>query len=110
MKRDLVLRHLLLVALVTTGLFVAVLLGLAPPGKASEAQPFYSLPWNDNPFHPGNLRTSNGKMVDWRSLPSGEQCGGCHLKEYREWAASMHAITGNDVLYESSIRQNELAS
>lgn len=110
MKRDLVLRHLLLVALLAAALFAAILLGLAPPGAANEAQPFYSLPWNDNPFHPGNLRTNNGKMLDWRSLPSGEQCGGCHKQEYREWAASMHAITGNDVLYESSIRQNELAS
>lgn len=110
MKRNTVIRHLLLVAAASALVFAAIMLWLAPPPALGEKQPFYSLPWNNNPFHPGNLRTTNGKQVDWRGIPSGEQCAGCHQAEFREWAASMHAITGNDVLYESSIRQNERSS
>ncbi|WP_421867182.1 multiheme c-type cytochrome [Motiliproteus sp.] len=73
--------------------------------------PFYSMPWtNSSPFYPSEWKTTDGHLVNWRSVPSATFCGECHEKEYKEWASSIHAITGSDLIYESAILQNEFGS
>ncbi|MCZ2126591.1 MAG: hypothetical protein LC099_02325 [Anaerolineales bacterium] len=71
--------------------------------------PFYSMPWNDNPFFPGLINTADGKMLDGANVPSAEFCAQCHEKEYREWASSVHSDTGLDLLYDTAANNNEVA-
>ncbi|MCC6191207.1 MAG: hypothetical protein IT318_19470 [Anaerolineales bacterium] len=77
--------------------------------SVGEDIPFYSLPWNDNPFFPGEIRTADGKMLNSQNILAAEFCAQCHEKEYREWVSSIHSVTGPDILYETAIRNNELA-
>ncbi|QPJ62494.1 MAG: hypothetical protein G3M70_11685 [Candidatus Nitronauta litoralis] len=71
----------------------------------------YSMPWtNNSPFYPSEWKTEGDKLIDWRGVPSATFCAECHEKEYKEWASSIHAITGPDVLYENTITKNELGS
>lgn len=69
--------------------------------------PFYSLPWNDNPFYPGQLTTEDGKLANWQTLPPAEFCGQCHQQEFREWVSSIHAVSGPDQIYELTVGVNE---
>ena len=71
----------------------------------------YSMPWtNNSPFYPSEWKTEGDKLIDWRGVPSATFCAECHEKEYKEWASSIHAITGPDVIYENAITVNELGS
>ena len=71
----------------------------------------YSMPWtNNSPFYPSEWKTEADKLIDWRGVPSATFCAECHRKEYNEWASSIHAVTGPDVLYENTITKNELGS
>lgn len=71
----------------------------------------YSMPWtNNSPFYPSEWQTEDHKLVNWRSVPSATYCAECHIKEYKEWASSIHAITGTDAIYEGAILENELNS
>ncbi len=71
----------------------------------------YSMPWtNNSPFYPSEWQTKDHKLVNWRSVPSATYCAECHTKEYKEWASSIHAITGPDAIYEGTILENELNS
>ncbi len=71
----------------------------------------YSMPWtNNSPFYPSEWKIEGDKLIDWRGVPSATFCAECHEKEYKEWASSIHAITGPDVLYENTITKNELGS
>ncbi len=69
--------------------------------------PFYSMPWNDNPFFPGEITTEDGKLANWKTVPSAEFCGQCHPKELREWVSSIHSVSGPDQIYETTIGINE---
>lgn len=62
--------------------------------------PFYSMPWNDNPFYPAEITTGDGKLANWETVPSAEFCGQCHRQEFREWVSSIHAVSGPDLIYE----------
>lgn len=71
----------------------------------------YSMPWtNNSPFYPSEWKIEGDKLIDWRGVPSATFCAECHEKEYKEWASSIHAITGPDVIYETTITVNELGS
>lgn len=71
----------------------------------------YSMPWtNNSPFYPSEWQIEGNKLIDWRGVPSATYCAECHRKEYKEWASSIHAITGPDVIYENAITVNELGS
>ena len=71
----------------------------------------YSMPWtNNSPFYPSEWQTEGDRLIDWRGVPSATFCAECHKKEYQEWASSIHAITGPDVIYENAISVNELGS
>lgn len=71
----------------------------------------YSMPWtNSSPFYPSEWKTDDGRLLDWRGVPSATYCGECHQKEFKEWASSIHAVTGPDVIYENAISVNEFAS
>ena len=71
----------------------------------------YSMPWtNNSPFYPSEWKTEGDRIVNWRGIPSATFCAECHLKEYKEWASSIHAVTGPDVIYENTISVNEFAS
>jgi hypothetical protein len=99
-----------LIGLVGWAVFVFVLprpesTGLEP-GKDV---PFYSMPWNDNPFYPGEITTTDGRIVRGDRIPTAEFCAQCHAKEYREWVVSIHAVSGPDVLYDLTIEANEKA-
>ncbi|MBZ0283383.1 MAG: cytochrome c family protein [Anaerolineae bacterium] len=71
--------------------------------------PYYSLPWNDNPFFPGEITTSDGLLANWETVPSSEFCAQCHYREYEEWVVSIHAVSGPDIIYETAINANEHA-
>lgn len=62
--------------------------------------PFYSMPWNDNPFYPAEITTSDGKLANWQTVPSAEFCGQCHIQEFKEWVSSIHSVSGPDLIYE----------
>ncbi len=71
----------------------------------------YSMPWtNNSPFYPSEWKIEGDKLIDWRGVPSATFCAECHAKEFKEWASSIHAITGPDVIYENAITINELGS
>ena len=98
-------------------LVVFGLLSVAVPWQASNGEEVgkdlknYSMPWtNNSPFYPSEWKTKDDKLVNWRGVPSATFCAECHEKEYKEWASSIHAITGPDVIYENAISVNELSS
>lgn len=73
--------------------------------------PLYSQPFGkDRPFYPAELATPDGKLVNWRAVPGARSCGECHLQETLEWATSMHAISDLDLVYDSTVRENNSAS
>ncbi len=99
-------------ALSAFAFFSAMFLLPKPQGTglvAGEDIPFYSMPWDENPFAPGNMQTADGKMLDTEHIPPAEFCAQCHEKEYREWVSSIHSVTGPDILYETAIGNNETA-
>jgi hypothetical protein len=79
--------------------------------KAVDERKPYSMPWTDSsPFYPSEWKTEDHKLVNWRSVPSATYCAECHIKEFKEWSSSIHAITGPDAIYESTILENEFNS
>lgn len=107
--------RLLAVFLIT--LAIALALTLFLPGNTNTGRDAlkdlrsYSMPWtNSSPFYPSEWKTGDGRLIDWRGVPSATYCGECHQKEFNEWASSIHAVTGPDVIYENSISVNEFAS
>ena len=107
------IRYLFIGGALTLIAFIAAVFLLPKPQgtglTVGEDVPFYSMPWNDNPFAPGNLHTADGKMLDAKHIPTAEFCAQCHDKEYREWVSSIHSVTGPDILYETAISNNEVA-
>lgn len=73
-------------------------------------QPYYSLPFGPEPFAPGELRTTDGALVNWRGVPSARACAECHPREFEEWSGSIHAISDKDLIYDSTVRENTQAS
>lgn len=108
------LRHLLLVAGATLIATVAAILILpAPDTLAVDARkdlPFYDLPFGGNPFAPGELKTSDHAMVDWRGIPSARTCGECHRQEFMEWTTSIHAVSDEDLIYATTVEENVSAA
>lgn len=106
-------RLLYALAAACLGIAAAALL-LPPPDDlrvdVARDMPFYSLPFGANPFAPAELRTPDGTLVNWRSVPSSRSCGECHLREFMEWNASMHAISDRDIIYDSTVLENTTAS
>jgi len=107
--------RVLLTSLIT--IFGFILLTLFLPWQESDGIEVgkdlteYSMPWtNNSPFYPSEWQTKDHKLVNWRSVPSATYCAECHVQEYKEWASSIHSITGPDAIYEGSILENELNS
>lgn len=107
------IRYLLFGGLATVLLLAAAAFLLPKPAGdglvVGEDVPFYSLPWNDNPFYPGELKTTDGNLANWETVPPAEFCAQCHEKEYREWVSSIHSVSGPDIIYETAISNNEQA-
>lgn len=110
------MRQLRILIAVTLGCFlVPLIVILALPRSEGDGLavgqdvPFYSLPWNDNPFYPGEITTLDGKLANWRTVPAAEFCAQCHTTEYKEWVASIHSVSGPDLIYETAIEANEHA-
>lgn len=81
----------------------------APPGLAVDVhkeRPFFSLPFGDDPFTPAELRTPDGKLVDWRGVPSARSCGECHRQEFMEWVTSVHAVSDEELIYATTVLEN----
>lgn len=102
-----------LFALALVLLMALVLDRLLPPPLALDVDvekdlPLYSQPFGTghSPFHPGEISTPNGKLLNWRAVPGALACGECHKKETLEWATSMHAISDLDLIYDSTVREN----
>ncbi|GHU48482.1 hypothetical protein AGMMS50289_25120 [Betaproteobacteria bacterium] len=73
--------------------------------------PLYSQPFGKaRPFYPAELTTPDGKLINWRAVPGARSCGECHLQETLEWATSIHAISDLDLVYDSTVRENNSAS
>lgn len=105
------LRYLLIGGLVMAAIWaVAALLLPKPSGDGrvlDQDVPFYSMPWNDNPFYPAGLQTDDGHFANPDTLPSAAFCAQCHEQEYREWVSSIHAVSGPDIIYETAADNNE---
>ncbi|MDR1064354.1 MAG: hypothetical protein LBL48_10590 [Azoarcus sp.] len=106
-----------LLALAAALLLALALDRLLPPpvdlGVTPEKDlPLYSKPFGKEhpPFYPAELSTPDGKLLNWRAVPGALNCGECHLKETVEWATSMHAISDLDLVYNSTVLENTLAS
>lgn len=102
-----------LLALAVTFVLALALDRLLPPPvdlrvDAKQDLPLYSEPFGagNSPFHPGELSTPDGKLVNWRAVPGALSCGECHKKETLEWATSMHAISDLDLIYDSTVMEN----
>jgi len=80
-----------------------------PPSLSVDAKtglPFFSLPFGDNPFTPAEMKTPDGKLVDWRSVPSARSCGECHRQEFMEWVTSAHAVSDEELIYATTVEEN----
>lgn len=108
------LRLLLLVAAATLVAAIAAAFILPAPDDlavdAKKGLPFYDLPFGDNPFSPGELKTSDHAMVDWRGIPSARSCGECHKQEFMEWATSIHAVSDEELIYATTVDENTRAA
>lgn len=58
---------------------------------------FYSLPFGANPFAPGEIKTPDGKLVNWRGVARSTTCAECHPREFKEWNTSIHSISDRDL-------------
>lgn len=114
MKLAAPLQRLLLVAAVTlAGAVAAAFLLPEPQNLAVDAEkdmPFYTLPFGKNPFAPGELKTTDHALIDWRGIPSARACGECHKQEFMEWVTSIHAISDEDLIYATTVEENTTAS
>ncbi|HLA31616.1 MAG TPA: multiheme c-type cytochrome [Pseudomonas sp.] len=102
-------RRIILAILLTTtaiGVGYAFLPANRDLGVATQDLPFYSLPFGKNPFAPGELKTPDGKLVNWRGVPSARDCGECHRQEFMEWNTSLHAISDLDLIYDAAVTRN----
>lgn len=75
-------------------------------GVDTKNLPFYSLPFGSNPFAPGEWKTPDGKLVNWRGIPSARDCATCHRKEFMQWNTSLHAISDLDLIYDAAVTRN----
>lgn len=75
-------------------------------GVKTEDLPFYSLPFGKNPFAPGEWKTPDGKLVNWRGVPSARACAECHRQEFMEWNTSLHAVSDLDLIYDAAVTRN----
>ena len=118
MKRQ--LKQYGLIALLSFGSAAAVVatgaLVVQPPadlGVNIADVPYYKLPYgkdeqgSDRPFWPSRVKTADGKFADPKNIPSAAACVKCHVQEFEEWAASLHAISGRDAVYDKTIDFNE---
>lgn len=109
-----IFRHTVLVAvLAIAGMLTAAILLSPPDGLSVDSRsglPFYEMPFGEKPFYPGELQTPDRKMVDWRGVPSARECGACHRQEFMEWRTSIHAISDEDLIYATTVRENTDAS
>ncbi|MDM8347414.1 multiheme c-type cytochrome [Pseudomonas sp. sp1636] len=90
---------------------------LRPPTAESGVDlvdiPYYQLPFGpdaegqERPFWPSRLQTENGRLIDPKAIQSAAACAECHPREFDEWAPSLHAIAGRDVVYEKAVETNE---
>lgn len=75
--------------------------------------PYYKLPYGkdedgkERPFWPSRVKTADGKFADPQNIPSAADCVKCHVQEFEEWAASLHAVAGRDTVYDKTIDFNE---
>lgn len=99
-----------ILSIVLSGLCIGVGYAFLPAdrdlGVAVKDLPFYNLPFGSNPFAPGELKTPDGKLVNWRGIPSARDCAGCHRQEFMEWNTSLHAISDKDVIYDAAVTRN----
>lgn len=83
------------------------------PGVDLADIPFYQLPFGPDaegkprPFWPSRLQTENGRLIEPKTIQSAAACAECHQREFDEWAPSLHAIAGRDVIYEKAVEANE---
>ncbi len=102
----------LVLAAVAAVLALGVLL-LARPvppatGLAFDQVPFYRLPFgpdadgNPRPFWPSRMQAATAGFADGTALPSSAECAACHQREFDEWAGSLHAVAGNERVYEAT--------
>lgn len=105
-----IFRHTALIGFLTLAGILAAAFLLPAPDRLSvdprSGLPFYEMPFGDNPFAPGEIRTSDKKMVDWRGVPSAQACGECHRQEFMEWRTSIHAISDEDLIYATTVTEN----
>lgn len=75
--------------------------------------PYYKLPFGkgkdgkERPFWPSRVKTTDGRFANPKNIPSAADCKQCHVKEFEEWAGSLHAIAGRDAIYDKTIDFNE---
>ncbi|MEJ7615392.1 MAG: multiheme c-type cytochrome [Pyrinomonadaceae bacterium] len=62
--------------------------GLATDVKSSKD---YSLPFGDNPFAPGNAKTTTGTFIAAEKFIPATRCAQCHTDSHAQWRQSTHA-------------------
>lgn len=84
---------------------------IAPPadlGVNLSDVPYYKFYKDlDKPFWPSRVETTDNRFANPENIASAAECVKCHVQEFEEWAASLHAISGRDAIYDKVIDYNE---
>lgn len=84
---------------------------IAPPadlGVDLSDVPYYKFYKDeDKPFWPSRVKTTDNRFANPENIASAASCVQCHVSEFEEWAASLHAISGRDAIYDKVIDFNE---
>ena len=84
----------------------------APPPSASEPLPAvrvadlpgpYALPYGPDPFRPAEARLVGAELLAPDALAGSARCGVCHPVIYRQWQASLHRASAEDVFYRFAV-------
>lgn len=99
-------------AVLALGVFLLARPAPPPTGLAFEAVPFYRLPFGPDaegrprPFWPSRIAATTAGFANGAALPSSADCATCHRREFEEWAGSLHAVAGNEQVYEATEEAN----
>lgn len=81
----------------------AVLTAVAHAGGDVKPAKDYSLPFGDNPFAPGNAKTTTGTFIAPEKFVASTRCAQCHTDAHAQWRQSAHANAFREPFYQKNV-------